>query len=143
MPSPLLADAVLLLHLAYVGFVVLGFLAVPLGAALGWRWVRGRALRRLHLAAIALVALEALAGVMCPLTEWEAQLRGGGTPQSFVGRLVHAVLFYDLPVWVFTLAYVGLAALALVLYRLVPPLPRTSSGSSARPRGDGAPPPSG
>jgi Protein of Unknown function (DUF2784) len=120
-PAPLLADAIVLLHLAYVGFVLAGFVAVPLGAALGWRWVRRRWLRRLHLAAIALVALEALAGVMCPLTEWEAWLRGGGAPGTFVGRGVHALLFYDFPGWVFTLAYVLLTLLALALYRLVPP----------------------
>lgn len=124
-----LANAVLLVHLAYVGFVVLGFVAVLLGGPLGWRWVRRRWLRRLHLAAIALVALEALAGVMCPLTEWEAMLRGYHAPRSFVGRLAHAVLFYDLPPWVFTVAYVALTVLALALYRLVPP--SSPSGGAA------------
>jgi len=123
MDAPLLADAIVLLHLAYVGFVVGGYVAVPLGAALGWRWVRRRWLRRVHLAAIALVAVESVAGVVCPLTSWGALLRGGPTPHSFVGRLVHAVLFYDFPTWVFTAAYLVLAALALALYRLVPPHP--------------------
>jgi len=122
-PAPLLADAIVLVHLAYVAFVVGGYVAVPLGAARGWRWVRRRVWRRLHVAAIALVALEGLGGVMCPLTWLEAALRGGSAPGSFVGRLVHAVLFYDLPPWVFTLAYVVLALLALALYRLVPPQP--------------------
>lgn len=121
--GPLLADTVLLLHLAYVGFVVLGFVAVPLGAALGWRWVRWRAFRRLHLAAIALVGLEAVLGVVCPLTSWEAALRGTPNAESFVGRLMQTVLYYDLPEWVFTAAYVALTALAVALYRLVPPSP--------------------
>jgi Protein of Unknown function (DUF2784) len=121
MASPSLADAVLLLHLAYVCFVVLGFVAVPLGALRGWRWVRLRWLRRLHLAAIALVALEALLGIVCPLTELEARLRGFVQPQSLMGRLVEAILFYDLPTWVFTAGYLALTALAIALYRLVPP----------------------
>jgi hypothetical protein len=125
--AALLADAVLLLHLAYVGFVVLGFVAVPLGWALGWCWVRWRTLRLLHLAAIAGVALEALLGLVCPLTRWEAMLRGSATAESFVGRLVQAVLFYDLPGWVFTIAYVALTALAVALYRLVPPAPPGST----------------
>jgi hypothetical protein len=38
-----------------------------------------------------------------------------------VGRLVHAVLFYDLPGWVFTAAYVALTGLAVALYVWVPP----------------------
>lgn len=138
MRMPWLADAVLLVHLAYVGFVVLGFVAVIVGGPLGWRWVRHRWLRRLHLAAIALVAVEALAGVMCPLTEWEALLRGQHAPQSFVGRAVHAVLFYDLPAWVFTVAYVGLTALALMLYWLVPPESSPARpGAGRRPRRTG------
>jgi hypothetical protein len=137
-----MADAVLLLHLAYVGFVVGGFLAVPLGAALGWRWVRRRWLRRLHLAAIALVALEAVVGVLCPLTWLEAALRGGARPEGFVGRLVHAVLFYDFPPWVFTAAYLALTALALALYRLVPPagpVPAAEPAPAAGPAGSGRP----
>lgn len=121
MRAPWLADVVVLVHLAYVGFVVLGFAAVLVGGPLRWRWVRRRWWRRLHLAAIALVALEALAGVACPLTTWEAMLRGYRAPQTFVGRLVDAVLFYDLPAWVFTVGYLVLTLLALALYRLVPP----------------------
>lgn len=121
MPAALLADAVVLAHLAYVGFVALGFVAVPPGWLLGWRWVRNRTFRRLHLAAIALVALEAGVGLVCPLTWLEAVLRGGGRPGSFMGRLVHAVLFYDAPGWVFTAAYLVLTLLAVLLYRLCPP----------------------
>lgn len=124
MPDPLLADAIVLVHLAYVGFVVAGYVLVPLGCALGWGWVRSPALRRLHLAAIALVAVESLAGIVCPLTWLEGALRGGSRPGSFVGRLVHAVLFYELPGWVFTLGYVVLTALAVLLYWLCPPRAR-------------------
>ena len=36
----LLADVVLVLHFAYVLFVVGGLVAIWLGCALGWRWVR-------------------------------------------------------------------------------------------------------
>ena len=116
----LLADAVLLGHLGYVAFVVAGFVAVPLGALAGWRWVRNRTFRTLHLAAIALVAAEALAGWMCPLTWLELRLRGGPA-RSLMGRLVEAVLYYDLPPWVFTTAYAALVLLAVVLWWRVPP----------------------
>ena len=125
-PTPmntLLADGVVLLHLLYVGFVIQGYLLVPLGAALGWAWVRGRKYRMLHVAAIALVAVEALLGVVCPLTWLEYALLGAGEG-TFVGRLARGVLYWSWPPWVFTAAYVALAVVALLLWRLVPPWPK-------------------
>lgn len=123
---PLLADAILALHLAFVLFVAAGFVAIPAGAVLRWRWVRSRRLRLAHLGAIALVAVEASLGIACPLTVWEDALRGAAEGESFVARLVHRVLFYDLPEGVFTAAYVGLAAAAALLWRAVPPRRRPS-----------------
>lgn len=119
--SRLLADIVLAAHLAFVGFVVFGFVAIPIGGRRGWHWVRGRRFRVAHLAAIAFVAAEALVGIACPLTVWEDALRGRGTGTSFVARLVHRILFYDLPEWMFTVAYAALALGALILWRAVPP----------------------
>lgn len=118
------ADAVLLAHLAFVLFAVLPFALVPLGARFRWRWVRSRPLRLAHLAAVAFVATEALAGVACPLTVWEDLLRGGKGAVPFVPRIVRALLFYDLPLWVFTALYCVAAAFALLLWRLVPPRKR-------------------
>ena len=68
--------------------------------------------------------VEALSGVLCPLTTWEHDLRleAGQRPEdiSFMGRLARDLLFYRAPEWVFTLAYVafGLAVLATIF--LVP-----------------------
>lgn len=115
------ADVVVAVHLAYVGFVVLGFAAVLAGGALGWAWVRNRAFRLVHLVAIALVAVEAVIGWICPLTLLEQALRPRAAPGSFVGRLMRALLYYDFPPWVFTTAYVVLTALAVALLWLVPP----------------------
>ena len=124
--APLIADAILVVHFAIVVFIVGGLAAVWLGAALGWRWVRNPWLRYAHLAAIAFVALEALIGMACPLTVWEDTLRGGTRPDSFIGRVVRAVLFYEAPEWVFTTAYVAWALATLVTLRLVPPKRRAS-----------------
>lgn len=121
MHAALLADLVVLLHLTYVGFVLFGYGAVLLGAWRGWTWVRNRLFRRLHLAAIALVAGEALLGLVCPLTWLEDWLQQGGGHGTFVGRLAHAVLYYDFPAWVFTTTYVLLTLLAVLLYWRVPP----------------------
>ena len=122
-----LADVVLVLHFAYVLFVVGGVVAIWLGYALRWRWVRNWWYRVLHFAAIGLVAIEALVGALCPLTLLEDWLRPGeeaGT--SFVQRWVHAVLFYDWPLWVFTALYVGFAAVVGLTFVLLPPGPRSS-----------------
>jgi hypothetical protein len=118
-----------------VGFVLFGYGAVLAGGPLGWRWVRNRTFRTLHLAAIALVALESLLGWVCPLTWLEGALRERRGAGTFVGRLVHAVLFYDLPHGVFTAAYLLAVALALALWWMAPPRPR----KPRRPR-DGAAP---
>ena len=55
MPYRPLADAVLLLHVLVVVFVVGGLLAVLAGNRLGWRWVNGVWFRRAHVAAIGIV----------------------------------------------------------------------------------------
>jgi len=117
----MMADALLVVHFLIAAFVVLGLVAVWLGAALGWPWVRNPWFRYLHLGAIAFIAGEAVLGIACPLTVWEDLLRGGARPESFVGRWVRAVLFYQAPEWAFTAAYVGWTVATLATLRLVPP----------------------
>ncbi|MBI5444258.1 MAG: DUF2784 domain-containing protein [Deltaproteobacteria bacterium] len=119
----LLADIILAVHLCLVLFVAGGLVAVPLGAIARWRWVRRRSLRLWHLIAMTAVAAETLIGIACPLTTWEDALRGVEREEGFVARLVGAIIYYDLPPWVFGAAYVAGAALALALWRLVPPDP--------------------
>ncbi|MFZ9184092.1 MAG: DUF2784 domain-containing protein [Hylemonella sp.] len=119
--NKLLADAILLLHFAIVLYITLGLPAIWLGAACGWQWVRRFWFRLTHLAAIVFVALEALYGVWCPLTVWEDALRGSTNELSFVARWVHRLMFYQLPEWVFTLAYVSFAAVVGLTWVLVPP----------------------
>jgi hypothetical protein len=120
--NPLLADVVLVVHFAFVLFVVGGFALILVGAAAGWRWIRNHAFRYAHLAAIVVVAAEALVGIACPLTVWENVLRRG-TPEgpSFVGRWVSRLLYYDLPEWVFATAYIVFAIAVAVTLWLVPP----------------------
>jgi hypothetical protein len=125
--ASILADIVLVVHFGFVAFVVGGLGAVWLGAALGWRWIRNFKFRVAHLAAIAFVAGEALLGVMCPLTVWEDSLRGRGSEIGFIARFIRSIMFYELPPWVFTLAYVGFAGIVALTLWLVPPSPRRGS----------------
>lgn len=125
----LLADIIVAVHFCYVVFTVGGEIVILLGGPFRWRWVRNLSFRIVHLASVALVAVEALAGVHCPLTIWEYQLRmlAGQRMEgqiSFIPRLVRSVIFYDFPPWVFLAAYVGLALLVGLTLILVPP--RTS-----------------
>jgi len=117
----LLADALLVVHFLIAGFIVGGLILVWIGALAGWAWVRNRWFRYLHLAAIAGVAAEALLGIACPLTIWEDLLRGGARPDSFVGRWVYRLLYYDAPEWMFTTLYAAWAAATLLTLRFVPP----------------------
>src|SRR5207237_1418846 len=91
------------------------------GAALGWQWIRNPWFRYAHLGAIVFVAGEALIGMACPLTVWEDLARGGVRAESFIGRWVRRLLFYQAPEWVFTAAYVAWALATLATLRLVPP----------------------
>jgi hypothetical protein len=119
-----IANAVLVVHALFVAFVVGGLVLVWLGAWRGWGAARNYRFRVLHLAAILFVALEALAGIACPLTVWEDRLRGASGTEDFIARWLHRALYYDFPVWVFTLAYLLFAAAVVLTYLFVPPRKR-------------------
>jgi hypothetical protein len=74
----LLADVVLLLHLSFVLFVVLGGLLL-----LRWRW-----LMWLHLPAAAWGAIIEFAGWRCPLTPLEQALRRMGGEAGYAGGFI-------------------------------------------------------
>lgn len=117
----MLADAVLVVHAAFVVFVVGGLVATWIGIALGLRFAFSPWFRGLHLAAIAFVVVETVLGYVCPLTIWEDQLRGEVSEQGFIQRWVHAWLYWDWPPWVFTTLYVTFGALVAVTWLRFPP----------------------
>ena len=117
----MLADVLLFVHFSVAGFIVLGLILVWIGACARWSWIRNPWFRYLHVAAIAVVAAEALLGFACPLTVWEDLLRGGVRPETFVGRWVYRLLYYNAPEWVFTALYAAWTTAALLTLRFVPP----------------------
>lgn len=121
MDALLAADAVLVAHFLFVIFIVGGFALVVAGGLLNWHWVRNRRFRQLHLAAIVFVALESVAGIACPLTLWENALRRTAGGESFIGRWVGGLLYYALPEWMFSAAYVAFAAAVALAWRWVRP----------------------
>lgn len=117
----MLADFVLLLHAAFVLFVVGGLLATWVGAALGRPWARDPWFRGLHLAAIAFVVAQSALGYACPLTIWEDALRGAATDEGFIQRWVRAALYWSAPAWVFTAVYAAFGAVVAATWWAIPP----------------------
>ena len=122
---PLLADAVLALHVAIVVFVGGGLFAIIVGNLRNWRWVNALWFRSVHLAAILIVVAEAWAGAVCPLTTLEMRLRakaGAATyAGSFIGHWLQRILYYDVPPWVFTLGYTIFGLVVVATWWYLPP----------------------
>jgi MFS superfamily sulfate permease-like transporter len=121
----LLADVVVVLHFAYVAFVVLAMAAILLGIVFRWQWVRNFWFRAIHFLMIAVVAVQSVLSILCPLTTLEDFLRGRAGESvrsgSFVGRWAHELLFVEAPPWAFTTIYCLFAAAVLATLILAPP----------------------
>ncbi len=85
MPFQAVADLVVLVHLAFIVFVVLGGVL-----ALRWRWIAW-----VHLPALLWSALLEFCGWMCPLTPLENWLRRAGGASGYSGGFVEQ---YVLPI---------------------------------------------
>lgn len=117
-----LAYLVLAVHFAIISFNVLGLIAIPVGAWLGWSFVRAPVWRVLHVLSWGVVALQAATGRDCFLTDWQFELAGGqGNPEPLIARWVNSVIYWPLPLWVFALLYAAAFSLVLALMWLVPP----------------------
>ncbi|HUM07990.1 MAG TPA: DUF2784 family protein [Acidocella sp.] len=116
-----IAQAILALHLLIIAFNIAGLIVIPLGAWRGWRIVRIAWLRLLHLALLAVVAAQALAGRACILTIWQDRLEGSGQPvQPMLMRWVDSLIYWNLPIWAFALMYSLVFLYVLALTMLVP-----------------------
>jgi hypothetical protein len=125
-----LADGLVVLHVAYVAFIVLGQLLILAGLVFRWQWVRNFWFRLVHLVAIAIVAVEAAFNYTCPLTTLEYYLRERAgqqpSPESFMGRLMQSVIVHDWPPWVFNASHITFGFLVLLTFVLARPRwPRT------------------
>ena len=114
--------SILALHLAIIAFNVAGCVLIPIGAWIGWRWVRGFWWRLAHLMSLALVALQALLGRACLLTIWQGDLSGSATAQPLVAGWINRLIYWPLPLWVFTLAYAVVFGYVIALWVWVRPV---------------------
>jgi hypothetical protein len=121
--NPLSAGAVLAVHLAVIAFNLFGLVAIPLGGWLRWRFVHVAWWRWLHLASMAVVALQAVAGQACFLTILQAKLTGEQAAPPLIMGFVNRLVFWPLPFWAFVALYVVLFAYVVALLWLVPITP--------------------
>lgn len=129
-----LANLVLVMHAAFVAFVVIGLVLIWIGWSLNWAFVRNLWFRAAHLVAIGVVAAESLLGFVCPLTTWEDWLRmQAGDPAhytgSFIEHWVHRLMFFDLDERAFTIIYVTFFLAVVLSFWLVPPRWQVTSKS--------------
>ena len=126
MSFTVVADVVLVVHFAVVLFVVGGMLAIALGVKLGWLWVHGWLFRLTHVAAVALITLQAWLGQHCPLTILEGWLRTQAGEQSFyevsfVQYWLETIMYFQAPLWVFAIGYTLFGLLVILAWWRFPP----------------------
>lgn len=121
----LAADALLVGHILFVVFVILGLVLIVVGKLVAWSWVRNPWFRSAHLAAIAVVVLQSWIGIICPLTTWEMALRErageAAYAGSFISHWLESLLYYRAPAWIFVVCYTTFAAIVVASWFLVPP----------------------
>lgn len=119
------ADLLLLTHVLFVAFVVIGLVLILVGKFRHWSWVRNPWFRLAHVGSIGIVVLQSWLGVICPLTTWEMALRAraGDTVYagSFIAHWLEAILYYQAPPWVFVVAYTTFGALVVISWFWIPP----------------------
>ncbi len=71
----ILANVIAVFHALFVTFLVFGMVAIIVGLMSRWSWVRNFSFRVLHLSAIGVMTAQARAGIRCPLTVLENDLR--------------------------------------------------------------------
>ena len=125
MPNELISNLLVVLHFLWIAFMLYGFALTIRGF---WRpefWNRWL-FRTLHLAGILFVAAMPLSGRLCPVTEWEYQLRrsvesGSDTSGSFIVDWLERLIYPDVPIEVVTGATILIATFTLVMYVVRPP----------------------
>lgn len=124
------ANAIALVHLAYVVFILGGIVAIVIGPPRGVVWVRNRWFRIGHVAAIYVVLLEDVVGFPCPLNvlQWGARTTATGSAEatSGVGAVLDYLLYHLMSPRVLDVMYWSFGVLVVALLWAVPPRWRAS-----------------
>ena len=105
----MVADAILLLHVLIVVFIILGLLFIFVGKGCSWSWVLNPWFRLTHLLAITVVVVQSWFGLVCPLTSIEMALRSQANDDvyqnTFIAHWLEKLLYYQVSPWVFVVGY--------------------------------------
>ncbi|MEM1154856.1 MAG: DUF2784 domain-containing protein [Pseudomonadota bacterium] len=119
------ADAILILHVGFIAFIIVGLLLVFAGYFLAWNWVRNPWFRTAHLLGIAVVVVQSWFGIICPLTTWEMALRAKAGQDAYAGSFIAhwlgELIYYQAAPWVFATAYTLFGVLVILSWLLVRP----------------------
>jgi hypothetical protein len=124
----LLANIILVVHFAWAAWMISGFVL----ALLGFRWPRlweWKVFRITHLLGLLGTSTTPFwADGICPLTEWEWQLRstsaassGNAGSESFIIQWMRDVLFLDIDPLILSLTTGAIALVTVILFFVRPP----------------------
>ena len=119
-----LADLILVIHFSWAAWMVVGIVLTIFGFwwKRFWRWA---VFRTAHLVGMLLTGSTPLwAAGVCPLTEWEWQLRQGAIPverEPFLIHWIRELLFYDVEPITLALVSGAAAIFVCVMYVVRPP----------------------
>lgn len=127
-----LAQIVLAVHMAFALFLILGMVVIPIGALRHWPFVFEFGWRLAHLAVAFAIALQKVLGQTCFLSIWEFNLLERANLAHAHIPLVHMwainIMHWNMPLWFFTVLYIGILLYIVWLWRVVPPrVPRKAS----------------
>jgi len=121
----ILADTIMVLHLAWIIFMLWGFVLTIRGffhPKFFDRWL----FRTVHLLGILFVVALEILGKYCPLTLWENALKGHYNPEtdylgSFIIKHIEQMIYPDVSPLVVIIPTILLATFTLVAFVLKPP----------------------
>jgi hypothetical protein len=121
----LLANLIVVIHIAYVVYVVGGLVAILIGALRGRKWIRNPWFRVTHLLAILIVVVEIFLKLNCPLTTWENSVRAAAQQpvdgSAFMDRFLSFILIGSAPGWLIDSVYYVFAVAIVATFFLAPP----------------------
>jgi len=122
----ILADLIVVIHFAWILFMLFGFILTLCGffyrSFFDW-WL----FRTLHLCGIAYVSLLAIMGKYCPLTLWENTLRARYYPDliypgSFIVYYIERLVYPDVNPLIILIPTVIIAIFTVVVFIIRPPI---------------------